>query len=659
LKSSDPEWPNPNGSRSPFTSIELAKKTGHPSPPRHTILAGTSTHRGQWMAILSANLLRHITRHAAAATPNAILLARFVADRDGEAFAALVRRHGPIVYRVCRRLVGINLADDAFQATFLVLATRAGSVRKPGSLGSWLVGVAGRVARQMHKAERRRMTRERAAATFAVPDHGNDHADSAEQARILDDELTRLSDRLRGPVVVCLLHGRTYEQAAAELGGSARTVRRRLDEAKRVLRARLERRGVVPAFAAALVAGINAADGTVPAGLSSRTATVVSGFLAGGSTIPAALIAKGVATTMTTSMRMVTVLLATAAAGLTALGVGLAGDGKQSPPAAPPIPAAGAEPAAIPTNDKPAGVLPGVAMTPDSVPIVFTPPPPPYGWPGDPPSGGALRAVQAEAKYLRTAITARWLGSDEHAPKVMDLDFIGIRAGSPLPAPRPDGIGIIYWRGGEVRSLTTTMNDGGRMVQARVELSGPLDEVIDNQLPREMTHLVLTERFGRPFPRWGTEGMAILAESGMRQAETDNRRRTALVEGHAIRLSALLRAADYPKDSDTFSAQAHSVVRFLLSRKPQPAPIEIVGYDGKPIRLPATCEGTFLGFLMKAAKGDWNTAIKEVYGIEDVTALEVGWLDWMKGQRSQMRRPAPAVDPASSYPPLIPPVKLP
>src|SRR5205814_7829462 len=93
--------------------------------------------------------------------------------------------------------------------------------------------------------------------------HAAGSPESAELASVLDDELARLPDRLRGPVVVCLLQGRTQEQAAAELGGSVRTVRRRLDEAKRLLRARLERRGVVPAVAAGLAAGVGPAAAAV------------------------------------------------------------------------------------------------------------------------------------------------------------------------------------------------------------------------------------------------------------------------------------------------------------------------------------------------------------------------------------------------------------
>src|SRR5215212_1430176 len=103
---------------------------------------------------MPAHVLKLLTA-ATADTPDADLLGRFTRDRDEAAFAELVRRHGPAVYRVCRRLVGPSSADDAFQAVFLVLACRAKAVRQAGSVGSWLIGVAGRVSRQLRKREAR------------------------------------------------------------------------------------------------------------------------------------------------------------------------------------------------------------------------------------------------------------------------------------------------------------------------------------------------------------------------------------------------------------------------------------------------------------------------------------------------------------------------
>src|SRR5437763_15388320 len=104
---------------------------------------------------------------AEALTTDGDLLARFAAARDEGAFTELVRRHGPVVYRVCRRLVPAH-ADDAFQAVFLILACRVAAVRNRAAVGSWLVGVAGRVARQMRKAQRRRAEHERDVARDAT-----------------------------------------------------------------------------------------------------------------------------------------------------------------------------------------------------------------------------------------------------------------------------------------------------------------------------------------------------------------------------------------------------------------------------------------------------------------------------------------------------------
>ena len=269
---------------------------------------------------------------AALAESDADLLGRFAATRDEAAFAELVRRHGPAVYRVSRRLSGPSTADDAFQATFLVLACRAKAVRKAASVGSWLIGVAGRVARQMRRQDLRRtagMSR-----SVDIADHRPAHAGrSPDLAAVLDDELSRLPASLRDPLTLCLIDGRTQEQAAAALGGSVRTVRRRLDRAKAVLRARLERRGVVPAVAAGLVAGAGGPLAAVPHDLARRAVAGVSDFLTGGGVLtPAAVAAKGVVGGMV--KLKVSAAMAAAAAVLVGLGVGFARDGPK--PSAPP-----------------------------------------------------------------------------------------------------------------------------------------------------------------------------------------------------------------------------------------------------------------------------------------------------------------------------------
>jgi RNA polymerase sigma factor (sigma-70 family) len=269
----------------------------------------------------------------AAVTASAVgddeLLDRFATGRDEAAFAELVRRHGPVVFRVCRRLIGPDAAEDAFQAAFLVLATRLDAARAAGSVGAWLVGVAGRVARQMRRAADRRVRHESAAARR---DEREDLPDLTDQFRVLDEEIARLPERLRDPVVLCLLQGLTQDEAAAELGRDARTLRRRLARAKQVLCARLERRGVVPLVAATLVSGAGAVTAAVPVSLGTRTVAAVFDFLTGGMGAARSMpvvVAKGVAMTMLT--RKLTHLMAVTAAGLIGVGVVLAGDHQPVP----------------------------------------------------------------------------------------------------------------------------------------------------------------------------------------------------------------------------------------------------------------------------------------------------------------------------------------
>lgn len=306
-------------------------------------------------------LFRHATR-ATPAVADAELLTRFADRRDEDAFAELVRRHGPVVYRICNRLVGPSGADDAFQAVFLVLATRLSAAKAAGSLAAWLVGVAGRVARQMRRAAYRRTKHENAAASR--PSEGEEKTcDLTEQFRALDEELARLPDHLRDPVVLCFLQGRNQEEAAAELGRDARTLRRRLERAKNVLRARLERRGVVPAVAVALLAGSGAVSATVPPDLTPRAVKTVFDFLTGGTASAASapvVLAKGVATTM--FARKLIHALSGIAAGLIGLGVVLAGDGPPTAAPAPPtLKASAALPAPQPAT-KAAPVAPPVAQ---------------------------------------------------------------------------------------------------------------------------------------------------------------------------------------------------------------------------------------------------------------------------------------------------------
>ena len=208
-----------------------------------------------------SNLARRL-RHLAdsADDDDGQLLDRFVADRDDAAFAALIRRHGPMVLGVCRRVVSDpHLADDAFQATCLVLARKARTVRPRTAVGNWLYGVAYRVALRARTMAGRRGRRETLVAD--VPDRSASEADSAESAELtaaLDAEVARLSDPLRTAVVLCELEGRPRQDVARQLGIPEGTLSSRLAAARKLLAKRLARRGmIVPAVGlAALVAPV-------------------------------------------------------------------------------------------------------------------------------------------------------------------------------------------------------------------------------------------------------------------------------------------------------------------------------------------------------------------------------------------------------------------
>jgi RNA polymerase sigma factor (sigma-70 family) len=212
------------------------------------------------------------------------LLERFTTrggDAAEQAFEALIERHGPMVLRVCRRvLADPHAAEDAFQATFLVLVRRARSIRDQDSVGSWLHGVALRVAaaarvtaarRRIHEEKRRGMAARH--VEFADPD---------DLGRALHEEVGRLPARYRGAVVLCYLEGHTYEEAAVQLRCPVGTVRSRLAWARQRLRDRLVHRGLAPtagAFGVVVVA--ETASSAVPTALTEATVQAALRFAAG------------------------------------------------------------------------------------------------------------------------------------------------------------------------------------------------------------------------------------------------------------------------------------------------------------------------------------------------------------------------------------------
>jgi RNA polymerase sigma factor (sigma-70 family) len=201
------------------------------------------------------------------------LLERFIAANDEAAFTVLVERHGPLVLGVCRRILGnAQDAEDACQATFLVLARKSTSIRKTASLGSWLHGVAARVAANLRRQRRRRAECERAGQCPAAPDPAAE-VSWREAHAALDEELGRLPEQLRAPLVLCYLDGRTRDEAARDLGLSLGCLHGRLERARKLLSDRLTRRGLT--LSAALFAA-NVGVSTARAGLAPTAVVAVT-----------------------------------------------------------------------------------------------------------------------------------------------------------------------------------------------------------------------------------------------------------------------------------------------------------------------------------------------------------------------------------------------
>jgi RNA polymerase sigma factor (sigma-70 family) len=234
-------------------------------------------------------LLRCVRRFASQAGPepdDAGLLTRFLTGRDPAAFEALVARHGPMVLRVCQRMLGNRHdAEDAFQATFLVLARKAASVRPPGALAAWLHGVAYHVARGARAAGRRRL-RQGLAPNLALPDPRPDplsELTAREALQILEEEVQRLPEAFRLPVVLCCLQGVSQEEAARQLGWTPGSVKGRLERGRKRLQQRLAMRGLGLAAAIALV---EVSHGTTAGLAGAVTASTVEAAVAFASRTP-------------------------------------------------------------------------------------------------------------------------------------------------------------------------------------------------------------------------------------------------------------------------------------------------------------------------------------------------------------------------------------
>jgi RNA polymerase sigma factor (sigma-70 family) len=503
------------------------------------------------------------------------LLARFVRSGDEGAFAVLLRRYGPMVYGVCRRVLrDRHEAEDAFQATFLLLVRKAASLRRPELLGNWLHGVAYRTAL---KARSRVL---RHAADPLVRDIAAPASDEAlwrDLRPVLDRAIDDLPTKYRVPFVLCHVQGLTNRQAAQQLGCPEGTVATRLSRARERLRSRLARHGLA---VAALGVTANGLAAPVPSLLFVSTLRIAIACRLGTVAVPAAVAAltEGVGQAMRiTNLHFVLALVALigTAAGGTALWA--LGGQDRSPP-----PVQAAPPSVIEPPLAPLAPAPTVVGAYESPAVVRT-----SNFIVHAPNRRIAQLVADAGERLRRSEAVLWLGKE-------------------LPIWAEPCTVNVHMDLADFGNSTTYQFTNGKVVGRRMSLVGPLDQVLSSFLPHEITHTVLADHFGAPVPRWADEGAALQAvDVEEQQHHQAHMRELASQSKRLIALKDLFRMRDYPKDFMAMHAESYSLTHFLLQRK-----------DRK----------IFLAFVAQGMQqGAWDAAVKDHYGFANVVALEEAW----------------------------------
>jgi RNA polymerase sigma factor (sigma-70 family) len=557
------------------------------------------------MATVHRAAVVHYLRRVTAGTSGADLsdgqlLARFINGREESAFAALVQRHGPMVLGVCRRACGDwHAAEDAFQATFLVLARKASSLRRPERLAAWLHGVAHRTACKARSEAARRLARERQAARPPAAPSCDDLA-TREVRDILDEEIGRLPARNRIAVVLCYLEGKTNAEAAAILGCSRGSVATLLARARERLRRRLGQRGLA---AAAGHGPLN-----VPALLAGSTVRAVVASVCGQGTqaaTTAAALAEGVVRGMMLSKWKIagTILLLTA---LAATGVGVtASRGGQVPAAVaeaqPPLERQTVAPPPVAPREVEEDEEDDRSVIARTEHFVVTAR-----------SRKVAVAIGLAAERLRKELAVLWLGKE--LPKWPDLLPIQVKTTS-----------------GGIGGATSFSFDKGNVLSQHMNLEGPLDALLQSSLPHEMTHVILAHAAGWPLPRWADEGAALLSESEAQRTRHLRIMAKVLDEERLIGLKKLFMLKDYPKDVMVLYAEGLSVVGYLVER----------GGRAK-----------FLGFLKDGMEMGWDEALSKHYDIATVGDLEREWLAQLRKQLADKVPPPAGTLPRAQPQPL-------
>lgn len=266
---------------------------------------------------------RAVLREQDDARTDGELLSLYLARRDEAAFETLVRRHGPMVLGVCRRVL-VNAADveDAFQATFLVLVRKASSIRPRSKVATWLHGVAYNTARKARATTAKRRDKERKAAEMGKPETTDDRW--AEWLPLLDRELSLLPERYRIPIVLCELEGISHKEAARRMGWPPGTLSGRLSRARALLARRMARHGAAPSVLAAALS-----RDAISAALASSTARAALAYGAGRIVVTTKVLALAEGTV---KAMLLTKLKVAAAVCLVAAAVALGGPGRERAP---------------------------------------------------------------------------------------------------------------------------------------------------------------------------------------------------------------------------------------------------------------------------------------------------------------------------------------
>jgi RNA polymerase sigma factor (sigma-70 family) len=556
--------------------------------------------------------LRHVGAGAGeAGLSDGQLLERFVRRRDGASFEALVRRHGPMVLGVCRRVLrDAHEAEDAFQATFLLLVRKARSLRQPERVGPWLHGVAYRTAVRARSRAARRQAWDRRVEDLPAPAAGDDLL-WRDLRPVLDDAIDGLPSKYRVPFVLCYLEGMTNAQAAQHLGCPPGTVATRLSRARERLRVRLTRQGL--AVGGSLVA-LSLATRAAPAVPPALVAGTVRAASAG--VIPATIttLMEGVCKAM--FMDKVRMLLLGLAALAAAGGAGLWT-----------YRALAAEPPARQEDERQPAPPPLVGpAVPPSRPVLAAPPMAvDVGYPATnfrtanfevtAPTRRCARLVAEAAEQQRRLQAVRWLGKElPDWPEPCRVRVTTPAAGVPDPDSEPGG------------SATSFQFENGKVTAREMHLEASLERVLAKQLPHEVTHTVFASHFRAPVPRWADEGAAMQAEDEEEQQRHENSVRQFLrTPGRVIPLRRLFPMPDYPKDVMALYAEGYSVTRFLVGRKDR---------------------RTFVAFVAAGMREGWDTAARTHYGFRGVDELEQAWLGQVRRERAEAER----TDPASRFP---------